>query len=133
MIFLIINKYSYGNILQRIRFKKILECEGAKSWEKIKVGDTVQLRSNLEGYNLTGLKKQVGVLFVKEKVKDNDIIVEGKIEKIIGVIPEEEGRFIKDILDMGWDEVFSAVISQNDSTKPLENRFKVAVYIKQKQ
>lgn len=30
---------------------------------------------------------------------------------------------------MGWDEVFSAVISQNDSTKPLENRFKVAVYI----
>ena len=91
------------------------------------------MRSNLEGYNLTGLKKQVGVLFVKEKVKDNDIIVEGKIEKIIGVIPEEEGRFIKDILDMGWDEVFSAVISQNDSTKPLENRFKVAVYIKQKQ
>ena len=48
---------------------------------------------------------------------------------MIGVIPEEEGRFIKDILDMGWDEVFSAVISQNDSTKPLENRFKVAVYI----
>ena len=122
-----------GIFYKEFGLKKILECEGAKSWEKIKVGDTVQLRSNLEGYNLTGLKKQVGVLFVKEKVKDNDIIVEGKIEKIIGVIPEEEVRFIKDILDMGWDEVFSAVISQNDSTKPLENRFKVAVYIKQKQ
>lgn len=51
---------------------------------------------------------------------------------LIGVIPEEEGRLIKDILDMGWNKLFKAVISQNDSTKPLENRFKVAVYIKQK-
>lgn len=110
--------------------KKILECEGAKSWEKIKVGDTVQLRSNLEDYNLTGFKKQVGVLFVEEVKKDNNDKEE--IEKIIGIIPEEEGKLIKDFLDMGWDEVFSAVISQNDSTKPLENRFKVAVYIKEK-
>lgn len=110
--------------------KKILECEGAKSWEKIKVGDTVQLRSNLEDYNLTGFKKQVGVLFVEEVKKDNNDKEE--IEKIIGIISEEEGKLIKDFLDMGWDEVFSAVISQNDSTKPLENRFKVAVYIKEK-
>ena len=51
---------------------------------------------------------------------------------MIGVIPEEEGRLIKDILDMGWNKLFKAVISQNDSTKPLENRFKVAVYIKKK-
>lgn len=67
-------------------------------------------------------KKQVGVLFVK---------VEEEIEKIIGIIPEEEGKFIKDFLDMGWDDeiLFSAIISQNDDTKPLENRFKVAVYI----
>lgn len=30
---------------------------------------------------------------------------------------------------MGWNKLFKAVISQNDNTKPLENRFKVAVYI----
>lgn len=119
-----------GIFYKEFGLKKILECEGAKSWEKIKVGDTVQLRSNLEDYNLTGFKKQVGVLFVEEVKKDNNDKEE--IEKIIGIIPEEEGKLIKDFLDMGWDEVFSAVISQNDSTKPLENRFKVAVYIKEK-
>lgn len=34
---------------------------------------------------------------------------------------------------MGWDDdiLFSAIISQNDSAKPLENRFKVAVYIEE--
>lgn len=119
-----------GIFYKEFGLKKILECEGAKSWEKIKVGDTVQLRSNLGDYNLTGFKKQVGVLFVEEVKKDNNDKEE--IEKIIGIIPEEEGKLIKDFLDMGWDEVFSAVISQNDSTKPLENRFKVAVYIKEK-
>lgn len=83
------------------------------------MGDTVQLILNLEDYNLTGFKKQVGAFGdLKEDAK-----------AVIGVIPEEEGKLIKDFLDMGWDEVFSAVISQNDSTKPLENRFKVAVYI----
>lgn len=30
---------------------------------------------------------------------------------------------------MGWNKLFKAVISQNDNTKLLENRFKVAVYI----
>ncbi len=111
-----------GIFYKEFALKKVLECGAAKSWEKIKVGDTVQLILNLEDYNLTGLKKQVGVLFVK---------VEEEIEKIIGIIPEEEGKFIKDFLDMGWDDeiLFSAIISQNDDTKPLENRFKVAVYI----
>lgn len=108
-----------GIFYKEFGLKKILECEGAKSWEEIKVGDTVQLILNLEDYNLTGFKKQVGAFWdLKEDAK-----------AVIGVIPEEEGKLIKDFLDMGWDEVFSAVISQNDSTKPLENRFKVAVYI----
>lgn len=119
MIFLIINKYSYGNILQRIWSKKILECEGAKSWKEIKLGDTVQLISNLEDYNLTGSKKQVGALWE----------FNNGAKAVIGVIPEEEGKLIKDFLDMGWNKLFKAIISQNDSTKPLENRFKVAVYI----
>lgn len=135
MIFLIINKYSYGNILQRIRFKKILECEGAKSWEEIKVGDTVQLILNLEDYNLTGFKKQVGALWeFKGKAVDGAKVAGGAeavndVKAVIGVIPEEEGKLIKDFLDMGWNKLFKAVISQNDNTKPLENRFKVAVYI----
>lgn len=120
-----------GIFYKEFALKKVLECGVAKSWEKIKVGDTVQLTLNLEDYNLTGFKKQVGVLFVKEEVKNDQVIVEEKIEKIIGIIPEEEGKFIKDFLDMGWDDeiLFSAIISQNDDAKPLENRFKVAVYI----
>lgn len=97
--------------------KKVLECGAAKSWKEAKVAEKVYLKTNLDKNIFKDLSKQVGVSIDKEG------------EKIIGVIPEEEGRFIKDILDMGWDEVFSAVISQNDSTKPLENRFKVAVYI----
>lgn len=108
-----------GTFYKEFGLKKILECEGAKSWEEIKLGDTVQLISNLEDYNLTGFKKQVGAFWdLKEDAK-----------AVIGVIPEEEGKLIKDFLDMGWNKLFKAVISQNDSTKPLENRFKVAVYI----
>jgi len=107
--------------------KKVLECGAAEFWEKIKVGDIVQLTLNLEEYNQTDLKKQVGALFeFKEKAVDG-------VKAVIGVIPEEEGKLIKDFLDMGWNKLFKAVISQNDSTKPLENRFKVAVYIEKYQ
>ena len=70
-------------------------------------------------YNLTGSKKQVGALWE----------FNNGAKAVIGVIPEEEGKLIKDFLDMGWNKLFKAIISQNDSTKPLENRFKVAVYI----
>ena len=56
-------------------------------------------------------------------------IQDKKGKKIIGVIPEEEGTLIKDFLDMGWDKLFCAIISQNDDSKTLENRFKVAIYI----
>lgn len=106
-----------GIFYKEFALKKVLECGAAKSWKEAKVAEKVYLKNNLDKNIFKDLSKQVGVSIDKEG------------EKIIGVIPEEEGRFIKDILDMGWDEVFSAVISQNDSTKPLENRFKVAVYI----
>lgn len=106
-----------GIFYKEFALKKVLECGAAKSWKETKVAEKVYLKTNLDKNIFKDLSKQVGVSIDKEG------------EKIIGVIPEEEGRFIKDILDMGWDEVFSAVISQNDSTKPLENRFKVAVYI----
>lgn len=108
-----------GTFYKEFGLKKILECEGAKSWKEIKLGDTVQLVSNLEDYNLTGSKKQVGALWE----------FNNGAKAVIGVIPEEEGKLIKDFLDMEWNKLFKAIISQNDSTKPLENRFKVAVYI----
>lgn len=148
--------------------KKVLECGGANSWDKVNVGKKVFLVNDLEKeYKLTGFKKQVGVVWkgnivstkeykktisktinksngesieVTEDISENIIennITEKKEESnegiVIGVIPEEEGKFIKDFFDMGWgnDILFSAVISQNDDTKPLENRFKVAVYIEQ--
>lgn len=124
-----------GIFYKEFGLKKILECEGAKSWEEIKVGDTVQLILNLDDYNLTGFKKQVGALWEFKGKAVNDAKVAGgaevvnDVKAVIGVIPEEEGKLIKDFLDMGWNKLFKAVISQNDNTKPLENRFKVAVYI----
>lgn len=124
-----------GIFYKEFGLKKILECEGTKSWEEIKVGDTVQLILNLEDYNLTGFKKQVGALWkFKGKAVDGAKVAGGAeavddAKAVIGVIPEEEGKLIKDFLDMGWNKLFKAVISQNDSTKPLENRFKIAVYI----
>lgn len=124
-----------GIFYKEFGLKKILECEGAKSWEEIKVGDTVQLILNLEDYNLKGFKKQVGALWeFKGKAVDGAKVAGGAeavndVKAVIGVIPEEEGKLIKDFLDMGWNKLFKAVISQNDNTKPLENRFKVAVYI----
>lgn len=124
-----------GIFYKEFGLKKILECEGAKSWEEIKVGDTVQLILNLEDYNLTGFKKQVGALWeFKGKAVDGAKVAGGAeavndVKAVIGVISEEEGKLIKDFLDMGWNKLFKAVISQNDNTKPLENRFKVAVYI----
>ena len=85
--------------------KKVLECGGAKSWEKVKVGDTVQLILNSED----DLKEQVGVLF---EFGEEEVVK----KEVIGVIPEEEGKLIKDFLDMGWgkdgdDKLFKAIIS----------------------
>lgn len=119
-----------GKFYKEFGLKKVLECGAAEFWEKIKVGDIVQLTLNLEEYNQTDLKKQVGALFeFKEKKEVNGAEVVNDVKAVIGVIPEEEGKLIKDFLDMGWNKLFKAVISQNDNTKPLENRFKVAVYI----
>lgn len=109
-----------GKFYKEFGLKKVLECKGLEFLNDINVGTEVYLKNDLDNKKIKGLTNQVGITKTKG---DNSVI---------GVIPEEEGRVIKDILDMGWDEVFSAIISQNDSTKPLENRFKVAVYIKQK-
>lgn len=109
-----------GIFYKEFGLKKILECEGIKSLNDVKVGTEVYLKNKLDNEKIKGLTNQVGITKTKGE------------NSVIGVIPEEEGRFIKDILDMGWDGVFSAIISQNDSTKPLENRFKVAVYIENK-
>ena len=108
-----------GIFYKEFALKKVLECGAAKSWKEAKVAEKVYLKTNLDKNIFKDLSKQVGVS------------IDEKGEKIIGVIPEEEGKFIKDFLDMGWDDdiLFSAIISQNDETKPLENRFKVAVYI----
>lgn len=148
--------------------KKVLECGGAKSWDKVNVGNEVFLVNDLEkDYELKKLKTQVGVVWkgnivstkeykksisktinrsngesekvtedISEKITENNIIEEkggGNAGTVIGVIPEEEGKLIKDFLNMGWGNniLFSAIISQNDDTKPLENRFKVAVYIEE--
>lgn len=119
-----------GKFYKEFGLKKVLECGAAEFWEKIKVGDIVQLTLNLEEYNQTDLKKQVEALFeFKEKKEVNGAEVVNDVKAVIGVIPEEEGKLIKDFLEMGWNKLFKAVISQNDNTKPLENRFKVAVYI----
>lgn len=102
--------------------KKVLECGNAKAWDKIKIGQNVYLTNGLDEKKFNDLSKQVGVS------------VNEKGEEIIGVIPEDEGKLIRDFLDMGWGKnniLFSAKISQNDCTKFLENRFKVAVYINQ--
>ena len=148
--------------------KKVLECGGTNSWDKVNVGNKVFLVNDFKKkYKLTGFEKQVGVVWkgnivstkeykktisktinrsngesekvaedISEKIIESNIIEkeEGSNDGIvIGVIPEEEGKFIKDFLEMGWDDdiLFSAIISQNDSAKPLENRFKVAVYIEE--
>ena len=59
-----------GIFYKEFGLKKILECEGTKSWEEIKVGDTVQLILNLEDYNLTGFKKTSrGFLGFKRRCK----------------------------------------------------------------
>ena len=95
-----------GIFYKEFGLKKILECEGAKSWEEIKVGDTVQLILNLEDYNLTGFKKQVGALWeFKGKAVDGAKVAGGAevvndVKAVIGVIPEEEGKLIKDFLDI---------------------------------
>lgn len=106
-----------GTFYKEFGLKKILECEGLEFLNDVNVGTGVYLKNDLDNKKFKGLTNQVGI--TKEEGKDN----------VIGVIPEEEGKLIKDFLDMGWNKLFKAVISQNDSTKPLENRFKVAVYI----
>lgn len=110
-----------GIFYKEFALKKVLECGAAKSWEKAKVAEKVYLKNNLDENIFKDFSKQVGV----------SIDEEGK--EVIGIIPEEEGKLIKNFLDMGWcgNILFSAIISQNDSAKPLENRFKVAVYIEE--
>lgn len=42
-----------GKFYKEFGLKKVLECGAAEFWEKIKVGDIVQLTLNLEEYNQT--------------------------------------------------------------------------------
>lgn len=106
-----------GIFYKEFGLKKILECEGLEFLNDVNVGTEVYLKNDLDNKKFKGLTNQVGI--TKGEGEDN----------VIGVIPEEEGKLIKDFLDMGWNKLFKAVISQNDSTKTLENRIKVAVYI----
>ena len=85
-----------GKFYKEFALKKVLECEGLEFLKNVKVGTEVYLKNDLDNKKFKGLTNQVGI--TKEEGKGN----------VIGVIPEEEGRLIKDILDMGWNKLFKA-------------------------
>ena len=94
-----------------------------KVWDKINVGVNLTLKK----HSLNGKSKDI----IDAKVIDLEY-KKGEKTWIIGELSETDSTFIVDILNMGWDKVFSAYISYKDDNNPSENnKLKVVIYIEE--
>lgn len=107
----------------------IYHRDALKVWDQIKVGDKLELKKHSLNGNQGGIvdAKVIDLEYEYEKDNGNE-----KIKCIIGELSETDSTFIVDILNMGWDKVFSAYISYKDDNNPSENnKLKVVIYIEE--
>ncbi len=119
-------------------FKKVLfkECAVAGTsfhikyddeiWNELEVGQEVALvREHKNKYD----KNAVAIALKDDYDGDPDNF---DFDFILGYIPKSENEEIAKMLDMGWDDVFIADLSMVKPYGNINNRLRVAVYIRSK-
>lgn len=108
----------------------IYHRDALKVWDQIKVGVNLTLKKHSLNGDSDGIV-DAKVIDLEYEYNSGDGNKE-KIKCIIGELSETDSTFIVDILNMGWDKVFSAYISYKDDNNPSENnKLKVVIYIEE--
>lgn len=108
----------------------IYHRDALKVWDKIKVGVNLTLKKHSLNGDSDGIV-DAKVIDLEYEYNSGDGNNE-KIKCIIGELSETDSTFIVDILNMGWNKVFSAYISYIDDNNPSENnKLKVVIYIEE--
>ena len=103
---------------------RILECNAFKCWENIKVGNN---NISFKVYDANDAKSNNDVDFEKDLIR---VILRIAGERqIIGMLPKEESKIMKDIIENKWTDVFNGVICKVDEKAQYDQRINVAVYI----
>lgn len=112
-----------GTFFKEFYVIKVLECNAFKHWPNIELGKEVAFKI----YNIEQEKDDKDVDFNKDLIR----VVLGEVDKgpIIGMLPKEESKVMKDILTNGWNIIFKGTICKVDEKAPYDQRISVAVYI----
>lgn len=105
-----------------------LKCNTCKHWKKIEIGNSVSFKV----YGDYDKRFSNDVDFDKEQIRVILTSNEGiKLKEcpIIGMLSEEESKFMKDIIKNGWTNIFEGVICRVDKDAQYDQRISVAVYI----
>lgn len=104
-----------------------LKCNTFKHWEKIKIGGQVSFE--VYGADDNNFSKDVDKNLIRVILTYNE---DGgkEIKATIGMLPEEESKFMKDIIKNGWTDIFEGVICRKVEDLQYDQRISVAVYIK---
>lgn len=101
----------------------VLKCNAFEHWEKIEIGNSVIF----EVYGADNKKFSKNVDFDKELIR---VILDKDEYPIIGMLPEEESKFMKDIIKNDWTGIFKGVVCNKiDEDAQYDQRISVAVYI----
>lgn len=116
---------SVGTFFKEFCVINTLECNAFKYWKDIKIGNEVRFKVYLEqeqDKEDVDFDKDLIRVVLKKKGKD----------LIIGMLPKEESKIMRDILKNGWNTFFSGTICKVDEKAPYDQRISVAVYIQKK-
>lgn len=104
----------------------VLKCNAFEHWDKIRIGSFV----TFETYNANDehSSKDVDKDLIRVILTYND--GDKEIKATIGMLPEEEYKFMKDIIKNGWTDIFEGVICKKVDDAQYDQRISVAVYIK---
>lgn len=101
------DKFFKECFIQNIYHHKALEV-----WGKLKVGEKLSLK----------LSDDKDIVLLYKKYGE---------QKVIGELSDDDAKFIKDILEAGYEDVFTGLISYMSPEMPDENkRLKVVIKIK---
>lgn len=107
----------------------VLKCNTFKHWKKIKIGNRV----TFEVYAADDKNISKDVDIDKDLIRvilthDEDEVLKEK--PTIGMLSEEEGKLMKDIIKNKWKDFFEGTICKIDEKAQYDQRISLAVYIK---
>lgn len=119
---------SVGTFFKEFCVINTLECNAFKHWKDkdIEMGKEVYFKV----YSAEQDQANKDVDFDKDLIRV--VLKKNGKDSIIGMLPKEESKIMRDILINGWNTFFSGTICKVDEKAPYDQRISVAVYIQKK-